>query len=118
MFYSSIIKPLTYICNLSLTTGTFPERCKPAIVRPIYKKGNHSEMNNYRPVSLLPTISKVLEKVMLSRLFQHIDSNKLLTPSQFGFQKKVCTEDAIFFLLDNIITPLDHRRCVGGSFVI
>ena len=72
-------------------------------------------MNNYRPVSLLPTISKVLEKVMF-RLFQHIDSNKLLTPSQFGFQKKVCIEDAIFFLLDNIITPLDHRKCVGGIF--
>ena len=93
---STVIKPLTYICNLLLSTGTFPERCKPAIVRPIYKKGNHSEMNNYRPVSLLPTILKVLEKVMLSRLFQHIDSNKLLTPSQFGFQKKVCIEDAIF----------------------
>jgi hypothetical protein len=92
---STVIKPLTYIYNLSLTTGTFPERCKPAIVRPIYKKGNHSEMNNYRPVSLLRTISKALEKVMLSRLSQHIDSNKLLTPSQFGFQKEVRIEDAI-----------------------
>ena len=59
---STVIKPLTFICNLSLTTGTFPERCKLAIVRPIYKKGNQTEMNNYRPVSLLPTISKFLEK--------------------------------------------------------
>jgi hypothetical protein len=73
-------------------------------------------MNNYRPVSLLPTISKVLEKVMLGRLSQHIDSNKLLTPSQFGFQKKVCIEDAIFFLLDNILTSLDQRKSVGGIF--
>jgi hypothetical protein len=43
---NTIIKPLTYICNLSLTTGTFPERCKLAIVIPIYKKGNHAELNN------------------------------------------------------------------------
>jgi hypothetical protein len=86
---STIIKPLTYsICNLSLTTGTFPERCKLAIVRPIYTKGNHTELNNYRPVSLLPTISKVLEKAMPNRLSQHFGSNKLLAPSQFGFQKK------------------------------
>ena len=113
---STVVKPLTFICNLSLTTGTFPEKCKLAIVRPIYKKGNHTEMNNYRPVSLLPTVSKVLEKTMLSRLSQHFESNKLLTPSQFGFQKKVRIEDAIFLLLDRIITSLDHRKCVGGIF--
>jgi hypothetical protein len=94
---STIIKPLTYICNLSLITGTFPERCKLAIVRPIYKKGNHTELNNYRPVSLLPTISKVLEKVMLNRLSQHFGSNKLLAPSQFGFQK-IFTLKMLFFL--------------------
>jgi hypothetical protein len=111
---STIIKPLTYICNLSLISGTFPERCKLAIVRPIYKKGNHTEMNNYRPVSLLPTVSKVLERATLSRLLQHFDSNKLLTSSEFGFQKKVCIEDAIFSLLDRIITPLYHRKCMGG----
>jgi hypothetical protein len=46
---STVIKPLTYICNLSLTTGTFPKRCKPAIVRPIYKKGNHSEIIDLYP---------------------------------------------------------------------
>ena len=48
-----ISKPLTYIFNFSLTAGTFPERCKFAIVRPIYKKGEIKEMNNYRPISLL-----------------------------------------------------------------
>ena len=71
-------------------------------------------MNNYRPVSLLPTISKVLEKTMLNGLSQHFESNKLLTPSQFGFQKKVRIEDAIFCFLDRIITSLDHSKCVGG----
>ena len=51
-----IRKPLTYICNRSLTTGIFSERCKFAIVRPIYKKGGYNEMNNYRPISLLTAI--------------------------------------------------------------
>jgi potassium voltage-gated channel Eag-related subfamily H protein 8 len=96
LFFRSNPCNIPHICNLSLITGTFPERCKLAIVRPIYKKGNHIEMNNYRPMSLLPTVSKVLERAMLSRLLQHFDSNKLLTPSQFGFQKKVRIEDAIF----------------------
>jgi hypothetical protein len=50
-----ISKPLTYICNCSLTTGIFPEKCKSAIVRPVYKKGGHKEMNNYRPISFLWT---------------------------------------------------------------
>ena len=98
----TVIKPLTYICNLSLTTGVFPERCKPAIIRPIYKKGDHSEINNYRPISLLPTISNILEKVLLNRLSQHFESNNLLTSSQYGFWKNVHIDDAIFFLLDNI----------------
>jgi hypothetical protein len=73
-------------------------------------------MNNYRPVSLLPTISKVLEKIMLNRLSKHFDSNKLLTPSQFGFQKKLCIEDANFSLVDNVAIPLDRCKCVGGIF--
>ena len=106
----TVIKPLTYICNLSLTTGDFPERCKPAILRPIYKKGDHNEINNYRTISLLPTISKILEKVILNRLSQHFESNNLLTSSQFGFWKNVHTDDAIFFLLDNIIIPLHQRK--------
>jgi hypothetical protein len=64
----SISKPLTYIFNCSLTTGIFPERCKFAIVRPIYKKERRrrrkKEMNNYRPISLLTAMSKILEIIM------------------------------------------------------
>jgi hypothetical protein len=58
----TISNPLTYIINFSLTTGTFPERCKLAIVRPIHKKGDKNEMSNYRPISLLIAISKFLKE--------------------------------------------------------
>jgi hypothetical protein len=93
---STVIESMTFICNLFLTTGTFAERCKLAVVRPIYMKGNQTEMNNYRPVSLLPSLYKIREKNMLSRVSQHFESNKKLTLSNFGFQKKVLIEDAIF----------------------
>jgi hypothetical protein len=111
-----ISKPLTYICNMSLTTGAFPDRCKYAIVRPIYKKGETTEMDNYRPISLLMTCSKILERVMLNRLVQHLEANKILSAAQFGFRKDFHIDDAVFFLLNNIITQLDQQKQVGGIF--
>jgi hypothetical protein len=90
--------------------------CKTAIVRPIYKKGGHKEMNNYRPISLLMTSSKILETIMFKRLVQHLESNNILTTAQFGFQKHVQIDDAVFFLLNNIITLPDQQKSVGGIF--
>jgi hypothetical protein len=93
---------------MSLITGTFPDRCKYAIVKPIlYKKGEITEMDNYRPISLLMTCSKILERIMLNRLVQHLEVNNILSAAQFGFQKDLHIDDAVFFLLNNIITQLD-----------
>jgi hypothetical protein len=80
-----LIKPLTYVCNYSLITGIFPDRCKFAIVCPIYKKGEKTEINNYRPISLLITLSKILEIIMCERFNQHLESNNILTIEHFGF---------------------------------
>ena len=113
---SIISKPLTYIYNCSLINGIFPERCKLAIVRPIYKKGEQNEMKNYRPISLLTSFSKILETIMFNRLAQHFECNKILNSVQFGYRKDVHIDDAIFSLLNNTITNLDQRRCVGGIF--
>ena len=108
--------PLTYIMNCSLTTGIFPEICKLAIVRPVHKKGNKNEMNNYRPISLLTTISKIFERVMYNRLVHHFESNNYLTTVQYGFQKELHIENAVFSLLNRITTLLDKRQHVGGIF--
>jgi hypothetical protein len=64
---TGICKPLSYICNCSLQTGIYPERLKYAIVKPIYKKGDKNDMTNYRPISLLITVSKILETVVFNR---------------------------------------------------
>jgi hypothetical protein len=111
-----IKKPLTYILNLSLTSGICPERCKYSIVRPIHKKGKMDDLNNYRPISLLTAISKILETLMYNRLVHHLTTNKILTSAQYGFRSDSCTNDAIFQLLNNITNALDQQKHVGGIF--
>jgi hypothetical protein len=99
-----------------LTTGNFPERFKFAIVRPIYKKGGKKRNNNYRPISLLRAMSKILEIMMFKRLEQHLESNNILATEQFGFKKGVHIENAFFTLTDNIHTSLNQQQQVGRYF--
>ncbi|PNF23822.1 hypothetical protein B7P43_G15913 [Cryptotermes secundus] len=108
--------PLTHICNHSLYTGIFPDRLKISIVKPVFKKGDKYSMTNYRPISLLSTFSKILEKVMYSRINQHMHCNNILVPEQYGFRKGVSTEDAAFKLTDNVLKSIDQKRHVGGIF--
>ncbi len=68
-----ISKPLTYICNLSFRTGTFPRNMKIAKVMPLFKSGDSHNFTNYRPVSLLPQFSKILEKLFNNRLDAFIE---------------------------------------------
>ena len=70
----SIVTPITDICNASLVSGTFPECYKIAKVKPILKKGNTHNIEKYRPISLLSTFSKILEKVMFSRLMPFLEN--------------------------------------------
>ena len=62
---SHIVKPLTYICNFSFESGKFPEKMKTAEVIPLFKSGDREKYTNYRPVSILPQFSKILEKILL-----------------------------------------------------
>ena len=73
-------------------------------------------MNNYRPISLLTTISKILEIIMYKRLAQYFESNKFLTSAQFGFRKGFRIDDAVFSFLNRTIMLLDKRKHVGGIF--
>jgi len=73
-----IVSPLTYICNRMLSTGIFPTRLKYSHINPVFKKGNKTEISNYRPISLLTSFSKVFEKVIYKRLYCHINTNNIL----------------------------------------
>ena len=74
----AIRKPFTYICNFSLTYGIFPDRCMYALVLPVYKRGERTDRSNYRPISLLLSLSKVLQTMIFNRLNQHLNVNRIL----------------------------------------
>ena len=111
-----ILSPLTYLCNKILLTGIFPDRLKFSEVKPLYKKGDKTEISNYRPISLLPTFSKIIEKIIYRRIYSHLNRNNILAKEQFGFRKESSTEMATYNLLDNILTSLDKKEYVGGLF--
>ena len=104
-----IHKPLTLIVNQSLSSGIFPNKLKIAKVIPIFKKDDAHLLNNYRPISLLPTISKVFEKVVQEQLTEFLNVNKLLYNSQYGFRKAQSTETATLELIDTLLQTLDKK---------
>ena len=98
-----IVKPLTMIINSSLKLGQFPDLMKIAEVVPLLKTGSTQLLNNYRPVSLLVVMSKVLEKCIYSQVMSHLDKNKILYDSQYGFRAKRSCEQAILELSGNVL---------------
>ena len=83
---NEIALPLTIIFNESFSTGIVPEDLKTAKVIPIYKKENAEEFSNYRPVSILPCFSKILERLVFNRCMQFIDTHNILNKQQYGFR--------------------------------
>jgi hypothetical protein len=73
-----IISPIINICNKVLSQGIYPERLKFSLIKPIYKSEDKSSPSNYRPISLLPAFSKIFEKVIYTRLLDHLNNNAIL----------------------------------------
>lgn len=98
---------MTYICNKSFQTGIFPDKMKTAKVIPIYKNGDKQFVSNYRPVSLLPQFSKILEKLFVKRLDSF--KNDLLNDHQYGFRSNRSTSLAVMEFVENIATVVDNK---------
>ena len=98
-------------------TGIFPNELKKANVVPIFKSGDDMVFSNYRPVSVLPIFSKLLERLVYNRLIKFINDNKLLYDYQFGFQRGKSTQLAVMMLVDKITEALDNKECVIGIFL-
>jgi hypothetical protein len=94
-----ISSPLTYIFNLELSTGTFPTCMKYSIVKPLFKKGDKSNVSNYRPISLLISFSKILEKSIYTRLYKHLVMHNILVREQYGFRDNSSTQKLLFIYL-------------------
>ncbi len=112
-----ISEPLTYICYLSFQTGKFPDKMKIAKVVPLYKTGDKHHFTNYRPVSLLPQFSKILEKLFNSRLDKFTDKHKLLSDSQYGFRTNSSTSLALTESIEEITNAIDHKLHSFGVFI-
>ena len=97
------------LVNACFETGTFPKIFKKAIVLPLYKKHDADVLTNYRPISKLPTISKIIEKCIKSRLLRYFTSNNLLNQVQFGFQPGLSTQDAILYLTERLYSNLNSK---------
>ena len=113
----TILKPLTHVLNLSVTTGTFPSEMKIARVIPLLKTGDPMVLTNYRPVSVLPVFSKVLERLMYNRLISFVNKHKLLYSYQFGFRERYSTSLAMINLVDRISQALDDGDYVLGLYL-
>ena len=111
----AISETLSNIFNESFALGVLPDHMKLAMITPIFKGGSKLDVSNYRPVSVLPIISKVLEKLMLTRLTKHLDKSKIIYEHQFGFQKNRSTTLAILDL--STTKALDSGNYAASVFL-
>ena len=110
---NNILTPLTHIINLSLMTGVVPQDLKIAKVIPIYKTSSKDELKNYRPVSLLPAFSKVLEKIVFDKIMKYFNEKNLFYEHQYGFRRKHTTVHPIIHLL-NVCAKADNRHLTAS----
>ena len=85
-------------------------------MRPLFKKGDITEFSNYRPISLITSFSKIIEKIIFKRLYNYLNDNNILAGDQYGFREKLSTETAIHTLLNNVLSSFDRTNLVGGLF--
>lgn len=112
-----IVKPLTEIINECFLDGYFPNELKAAKVVPIHKKGSKCNINNYRPISILPSLSKIFERIIYNKLLQFIQQNKIISSTHHGFLPNRSTETALFDFMNALLSDLDdHKKCTGIYF--
>ena len=117
-FLNSLISPvLANLINKSFITGIFPDSLKIAKVIPIFKEGDTSDVNNYRPISILPILSKVFEKACYNQIYSYLEKNNILSTQQFGFRKQKSTTQAILDQLEYIYQNLDSNHLVFSLFL-
>lgn len=110
----TIVGPLTRLLNLSLTSSTVPAQFKAATVRPLLKKSglDSEELSNYRPISTLPFISKVLERIVLAQFLEHLQTEGLCDPFQSAYRTGYSTETAMVRVQNDILQSLDRKQNV------
>ena len=115
---SHLISPtISKLINRCFSSTTFPSCLKIAIIRPIFKRGNPNNVSNYRPISILPYIAKIIEKCIYNRILYFFTSNNLITNSQFGFLPNNSTVDALNSFIEFQYNALNYSQYALNVFV-
>ena len=112
-----LASPLSHLINRCLAHSVFPAAEKCTKITPAHKSGDKAQMDNYRPISVLPAISKIFERIVHNQLYTYLENNNLLSDSQFGFRRKSSTENAVTYFSDFIRNSMDKGKLTGAVFV-
>ena len=107
-----ILDYLVHLLNLCISRGCMPQILKTSLIIPIYKAGIKTDLANYRPISLLSYMDKVLEKAIHKRLYDYLNKNNFFCENQFGFRENHSTELALLSLTDRVYEAVDNKKHV------
>jgi len=115
---SELLSPvIAELFNKSVSSGKFPTSLKTARITPVFKSGEITLTSNYRPISTLPILSKIFEKLMYKQLQNFLSINEILSPNQFGFRNNSSTSDAVVEFLDRATGVLDQKSSMIAVFL-
>ena len=109
---ATVVPALTILINQSIRSSVFPEAYKSALVSCIHKSGDRHDPGNYRPISSLPILSKVMERVLNKQIYDHVNEHSLLSDKQFGFRAGLNTEQMLLSVIDRYLSVLDTKSPV------
>ena len=112
-----ITRSLTYILNLSIRCGQYPSEWKHALVSPIHKGGDKCNTTNFRPISILPIISKILERWVHSVVYSYLDESNLIPSCQSGFRPLHSTETTLHDITNKCLQAMEHGKMTGTVFI-
>ena len=113
----TILQPLLHVINLSIRLGIFPDSWKTGCITPLFKEGDATDPSNYRPISILPCMGKLLERIIHTQLYAYVTKYQLLSDDQSGFRKGHSTGTCLIDFLDNIYQNIDKNMYCGVLFL-
>lgn len=114
---AEITPVITHLINACISTSLYPDPLKIGIIRPIHKKGSYSDVNNYRPITILPSIDKIVERYFESEITSFLTTNSLINEKQYGFQKGRNTSQLLSTFVNEVNQHLNNRNQVLVVFI-